>query len=142
MSQKNIIYICCIATPWIKVMENLRSHGLVPRYVVHWRDEMNLYLNSNFNDCFLQTVEDAWAGKGFPVDTRPTALDEEQLKSIAWNESQALIMMNRLDPTEVKMNTASRQYYFRDLVGYWLSIIKEKSIEVVGSPSIARRIFG
>ena len=141
MTEKNIIFICCIAKPWIKVMDKLTLHGLTPRYVVHWRDESELYQNANFTDCFFQTVEDAWAGKGFPVDTRTTALDEEQLKSIAWYESQALIMMNRLDPTEVKMNTASRQYYFRDLVGYWLSIIKEKNIELVVSPSIPHRVF-
>lgn len=141
MPKKNVIYICCIAEPWLKVMENLESNNLSASYVIHWRDENEPYRNSNLNECFFQTVEDAWKGKGFPKDCKPTVMDEVQLKQIAWYESQALLMMNRLDPTESKMTTGTRVYYFRDLVGYWLTIINKKNIELVVSPSIPHRVF-
>ncbi|TWX54031.1 hypothetical protein [Colwellia hornerae] len=141
MSEKNIIFICCIAEPWVKVMESLKPHGLNASYVVHWMDEKETYVNSTLNACHFQTVEDAWAGKGFPANSIPVVLDEEQLKSIAWYESQAITMMNRLDPTESRMTTGVRQYYFRDLVGHWLSVINDKNIELVVSPSIPHRVF-
>ena len=141
MFKKNTLFICCIAEPWIKVMEELKPHGITPSYVVHWRDEKELYLNSTIDNCFFQSVEDAWSGKGFPDNNTPIPLDEEQLKSIAWYESQSLIMMGRLDPTEVRMTTSTRQYFFRDLVGYWLTVIQEKDIELVVSPSIPHRVF-
>ena len=128
MSQKNVIFVCCIAEPWIDVIEELSKSGLNAKYLVHWRDEKEFYLNSGIKDCYFHSVEDAWSGKGFPGNYAPIPLDEEQLKSIAWYESQALIMMGRLDPTEVRMTTATRQYFFRDLVGYWLTVILEKDI--------------
>jgi len=141
MSEKNIIFICCIAEPWLKVMKELKLHSLNASYVVHWRDEKELYSNSNLGECFFQTIEDAWKGQGFPKDSVPVPLDELQLKSIAWYESQAMTMMNRLDPTEKRMTTGTRQYYFRDLVGRWLSVIEDKNIELVVSPSIPHRVF-
>ena len=141
MFKKNIIYICCIAEPWIKVMEELKDEGFNSSYVVHWRDEKELYDNAKLGDCFLQSVEDAWNGLGFPDDCQPLSLDEDLLKSISWYESQALTMMGRLDPTEVRMSTQARQYYFRDLVGYWIDVIDKKDIAMVVSPSIPHRVF-
>jgi len=141
MSEKNTIFICCLAEPWIKVIQELESYGLNASYVVHWRDEKELYIDANLNECFLQTVENAWKGIGFPKDNIPAPLDEYQLKSIAWYESQAMIMMNRLDPTETRMSTGTRQYYFRDLVGHWLSVITKEKIELVVSPSVPHRVF-
>lgn len=139
MLNKRAIYVCCIAEPWIKVIEELEALGVEPAHIIHWRDDVEDYQKFSGKKCNLQTVENAWRGIGFPYESE--ALDEPSLKEIAWYESQAIAMMSRLDPTEEAFPAVSRQIFFRQLVGYWLAVISKQQVDVVVSPSIPHRVF-
>ena len=139
MLNKRAIYVCCISEPWIKVIEELKALGVEPAHIIHWRDDVDDYQRFSDGHCNFQTVESAWRGMGFPYDS--VALDEPSLKKIAWYESQAIVMMSRLDPTEEAFPAVSRQIFFRQLVGYWLAVISKQKVDVVISPSIPHRVF-
>lgn len=138
----NTIYLCTIAEPWIAVSKRLESeYNIKPSYFVHWISDREAFIKSNFKDCYLQTVEDAWKGLGFPSDIERYILDEEELKLIAQYELIGLKMMDRLDPDGESFPFNIRQYFFRDLLGYWLSVVKDRNISLVISPSIPHRVF-
>jgi hypothetical protein len=138
---KKALYLCCIAHPWINVAKRLEDNGVLPVYFVHWASD-SAVIEKEFNkNCYLQTLEDAWKGLGFPKHLNPKALDEGYFKEIAWYELNALKMMDRLDPLGNEFSFQERRYFFQDLVGYWLSCIDEYGIDVVISPSIPHRVF-
>lgn len=138
----NTIYLCTIAEPWIAVSKRLESeYNIKPSYFVHWISDREAFIKSNFKDCYLQTVEDAWKGLGFPSDIERYILDEEELQLIAQYELIGLKMMDRLDPDGESFPFNIRQYFFRDLLGYWLSVIENRNISLVVSPSIPHRVF-
>jgi len=140
MTQK-ALYLCCIAEPWIDVAKHLESKGVIPVYFVHWEADEKAFLKAFNETCYLQTVERAWKGLGFPQKLKPKALDEPEHKKIAWYELNALKMMDRLDPLGNHFSFQERRYFFQDLVGYWLACIDRFDIDVVISPSIPHRIF-
>jgi hypothetical protein len=138
---KKALYLCCIAEPWINVAKQLEVEDIVPVYFVHWKDDSDLFFESFKGKSYLQTVESAWKGLGFPEELKPKALDEIEFKEIAWYELNALKMMDRLDPLGNEFGFQERRYFFQDLVGYWLSCIEEYGFDVVISPSIPHRVF-
>lgn len=138
----NAIYLCTIAQPWIEVSQRLNNDlNIMPSYFVHWNHEKQEFLEANLKHCHLQSIEDAWKGIGFPESTQRYIFDEEDLKLISSFELTALKMMDRLDPDGESFPFTARQYFFRDLLGYWFSIVEEKNIELVISPSIPHRVF-
>ena len=138
----NAIYLCTIAQPWIEVSQRLNNElNVKPSYFVYWKAEKKQFLEANFEGCHLQTVDEAWKGLGFPKHTKRYIFDEEELKTIASFELTALKMMDRLDPDGESFPFTTRQYFFRDLLGYWYSIVEEREIDLVISPSIPHRVF-
>jgi hypothetical protein len=138
----NAIYLCVIAKPWIDVIHKLEKfYGLIPSYLVIWRDEKFEYKNSGFANSYLQTLEEAWKGLGFPLGTRKKVLDELELNTIASYELTALRMMDRLDPDGQSFSFHARLDYFRELIGYWLDVIDRNDIQLIISPSIPHRVF-
>lgn len=138
----NAIYLCVIAQPWIEVSQRLNNElNIKPSYFIYWRTEEVQFLEANFKDCHLQAVDKAWKGLGFPKNINRYIFDEEELKLIASFELTALKMMDRLDPDRESFPFTARQYFFRDLLGYWYSVVEDRNIELVISPSIPHRIF-
>jgi len=138
----NTLYLCVIAKPWLRVIQDLeRERSLYPKYIVAWEQDLSLFQSANFRDSFVHSVENAWKGNGFPVETQAVVLDEEICSSISIYEITALKMMDRLDPDLNSFSFRLRKKFFYSLVGKWLSIIDEKGIELVISPSIPHRVF-
>lgn len=138
----NAIYLCTIAQPWIEVSQRLNNElNIKPSYFVHWGKEKDEFFKADLKNCHLQSLEDAWKGLGFPKDIKRYIFDEEELKLIASFELTALKMMDRLDPDGESFPFTARQYFFRDLLGYWYSIVEDRNIELVISPSIPHRVF-
>ena len=138
----NAIYLCTIAEPWIEVSKRLESeYNIKPSYFVHWISDQEVFIKSGFKDCYFQTVGDAWKGLGFPSDIERYIFDEEELRLIAHYELIALKMMDRLDPDGESFPFTIRQYFFRDILGYWFSVIENRKIDLVISPSIPHRVF-
>jgi len=138
----NAIYLCAIAHPWIEVSKKLASeYNIKPCYFVHWQSDKKEYFKSSLKNCYLQSLEDAWKGLGFPSDIDRYIFDEEELKSIAYYELIALKMMERLDPDGQSFPFTTRLYFFRDLLGYWFNVIESREIDLVISPSIPHRVF-
>lgn len=137
----NCIYLCVIAEPWIDVAKELESkYGLKPKYVIHWEKESEKF-KSNFPASYKYTVEEAWKGLSFPKNLKRSLLDEPLLNQISKYELIGIKMMDRLDPTQENFQFSERQNFFRDLVMYWLSVIRENDIKLVISPSIPHRVF-
>lgn len=140
--EKNALYLCAIADPWIRVAEKLHvEHAIKPVYFVHWGSESHLIQTADIPGCHFQTLEDAWKGKGFPVESKVRALDEPTIKEIAHYELVALKMMDRLDPTGSSFPFSIRVYFLHELIGVWLDIVESRNISVIISPSIPHRVF-
>ncbi len=138
----NAIYLCAMAQPWIEVSKKLQSEfNINPSYIVHWQSDKKAYIKSGLKDCHLQSLEDAWKGLGFPAEIDRYIFDEQQLKSISYYELIALKMMERLDPDGESFPFSTRLYFFRDLLGYWFNIVKNREINLVISPSVPHRVF-
>ena len=138
----NAIYLCTIAQPWIEVSQRLNNElNVKPSYFVHWGNEEHEFLKADLEHCHFQSLENAWKGLGFPKGTKRYIFDEEELKLIASFELTALKMMDRLDPDGESFPFTARQYFFRDLLGYWYSVVEDRNIELVVSPSIPHRVF-
>jgi len=138
----NAIYLCTIAHPWIEVSQRLNNElNVKPSYFVHWNSEKNEFLKAGLKHCHFQSLEKAWKGLGFPKNIKRYIFDEEELKLIASFELTALKMMDRLDPDGESFPFTARQYFFRDLLGYWYSIVEDRDIELVISPSVPHRVF-
>lgn len=138
----NVIYLCTIAQPWIEVSQRLSNElNIKPSYFVHWGSEKHEFLKADLQHCHFQSLEDAWKGRGFPQGTKRYVFDEEDLQLIASFELTALKMMDRLDPDGESFPFTARQYFFRDLLGYWYSVVKDRNIKLVISPSIPHRVF-
>lgn len=138
----NAIYLCVIAQPWIEVSQRLNNElNVKPSYFVHWGNEEHEFLKADLEHCHFQSLENAWKGLGFPKGTKRYIFDEEELKLIASFELTALKMMDRLDPDGESFPFTARQYFFRDLLGYWYSVVEDRNIELVISPSIPHRVF-
>jgi len=138
----NALYLCVIAKPWLRVIQDLeRKRSLCPKYIVAWEQDLSGFQSANFGDSFVHSVEKAWKGIGFPVETQAVVLDEEICASISIYEITALKMMDRLDPDLNSFSFQMRKQFFYSLVGRWLSVIDEKGIELVISPSIPHRVF-
>lgn len=138
----NAVYLCVVAEPWIKVSQMLKkSADINPAYFVCWGNEAEAF-RSAFNELtYIQIMQSAWRGEGFPNETQRTIFDEEQLAQIAKYELTGLKMMDRLDPDGESFGFNSRLYFFRDLLGYWMSVVEDKNIDIVISPSIPHRVF-
>jgi len=142
MKKTNTIIVCGIAKPWLNALKLLQKDlGLEPVYYIAWRKDLSRdELQQNFPDCFYQTVEDAWKGRGFP-DVRKYPLDEKILKSVAQEELIFLKMLDRLDPDGSAFSFTHRQYFFYDLLSTWLQIIQKNDIRLIISPSVPHRGF-
>ncbi|RAR56800.1 hypothetical protein BCL93_1192 [Onishia taeanensis] len=142
ISYNKALYLCCVAEPWVSVAKKLKHEvGIEPVYFVFWSDQSDIFWNEFSGVCHLQTLENAWKGEGFPKNLKPSALDEDMLKEIAWYEINALKMMDRLDPLGNSFGFQERRYFFQDLVGSWLSYIEASGLDLVISPSIPHRVF-
>ena len=138
----NAVYLCTVAEPWIKVSQALgKNANLHPAYFVCWGNEVESFKAAFDESTYIQTVKSAWQGKGFPKNIRKSILDEAELAKIAKYELTGLKMMDRLDPDGESFAFNSRLYFFRDLIGYWMSVVDNKNIDVVISPSIPHRVF-
>lgn len=138
----NALYLCVIAKPWINIIKKLEiNYKLKCVYLILWQQDKKLFKENGFENINIHTVENAWKGLGFPQDIKRHALDEYELNTIACDELTALKMMDRLDPDGKSFNLYMRQCFFRDLVGYWISLIEKENIQVVISPSIPHRVF-
>lgn len=138
----NAIYLCAIAQPWISVIKQLDCQfNIKPSYIVHWKNDKKQFIKANLESCHLQQIDDAWKGLGFPAAADRYIFDEEELKEISSYELIALKMMDRLDPDGESFPFNNRLYFFRDLLGYWFSIVESRDIELVVSPSVPHRVF-
>lgn len=138
----NAVYLCTIAQPWIDIIERLEAESNInPCYIVHWEGDKNAYINSKLKNSYLQPLESAWKGLGFPEYIDRYIFDEEELKKISFFEMVGLKMIDRLDPDGESFPFNNRLYFFRDLLGYWMKVVESKSIDVVISPSIPHRVF-
>jgi len=142
MEKINTIIVCGIAKPWLNTLKLLQKNlRIEPVHYIAWiKDLSRDELHKNFPECFYQTVEDAWRGKGFP-NLKKYPLDEKILKSVAQDELIFLKMLDRLDPDGGAFSFTHRQYFFYDLLAIWLQIIDEKDIQLIISPSVPHRGF-
>lgn len=140
--KKNAIMLCGIAKPWLETLKLLNEQmGISPVYYIAWESDLNKEtLKECFPNCFYQTVEDAWRGKGFP-NIRKAPIDEELLRSISFEHLVFLQMLDRLDMNNHFFSFRHRQYFFYDLLSLWLQIIDDYDIKLVISPSIPHRNF-
>jgi len=134
--------LCGIAEPWLKTLKMLKAElGINPVYYISWKKDLSKEtLHTKFPDCYYQTIEDAWKGKGFPTIER-SPLDEELLRSVAHEELIFLKMLDRLDLDGHSFSLTYRSYFFQDLLSVWLSIIDHKNIKLIISPSVPHRGF-
>ncbi|WP_298979213.1 hypothetical protein [uncultured Psychrobacter sp.] len=138
----NAIYLCVYAQPWIQVSQQLESKfDIKPSYVVYWDVDKKPFTNMNWHDCYLQSLVDAWKGLGFPSNIVRYVFDEEELRRISYYELIALKMMDRLDPDGESFPFNTRLQFFRDLLGYWYTIVEDRKIKLVIAPSIPHRVF-
>lgn len=141
LRNKNTLYNCCIAEPWLNVIDRLNDElNLNPKYFIGWDDE-SIKIKDKYNDCFFQVIEDAWDGKGFPKLDYSYSLDEELLKSVAFEQNIAIKMMDRLDLDRYSFNFSNRTSFFYFLLKKWLVILEKYEIELIISPSIPHRVF-
>ncbi|MEZ7500923.1 hypothetical protein QO189_00395 [Psychrobacter sp. Arc29] len=138
----NAIYLCTIAEPWIKVSQELeKDFNIIPSYIICWSYDLNLFRKNISNNAYIQNMDDAWKGLGFPPEIDRYVFDEEELRSISYYELIALKMMDRLDPDGESFPFTTRLHFFRDLLGYWFNIVSSSNIDLVISPSIPHRVF-
>lgn len=138
----NAIYLCVYAQPWIQVSQQLESKfDIKPSYVVYWDVDKQSFTNMNWHNCYLQSLDQAWKGCDFPSHIDRYIFDEEELKAISHYELIALNMMDRLDPDGESFPFNTRLQFFRDLMGYWYTIVENRAIELVIAPSIPHRVF-
>lgn len=137
----NAVYLCCMADPWASVAMELVAKGVEPVYFVYWKsDELEIKKRVG-SACFLQSIEDAWKGRGFPANLQSKSIDEPTIRHIAWYQLNALKMMDRLEPLGSEFSTEARVRFFHQLLGYWLACVEKFSINLVISPSIPHRVF-
>ena len=142
LKEFNALYSCCSATPWIDVVQKLDAAlNIKPAYFIGREEDGSQKINERYSRCFFQTLQDAWKGLGFPELDYKFSLDETFLKSIAFEELMAIKMMDRLDVSRHDFSFSDRQYFFHQLLKYWLVILDEYSISLVISPSIPHRVF-
>lgn len=138
----NAIYLCAIAEPWIKVSQELKKDlNIIPSYIVCWSYDLSSFKENISDNAYIQNMDDAWKGLGFPPDIDRYIFDEKELKSISYYELIALKMMDRLDPDGESFPFTTRLHFFRDLLGYWFNIVSSSKIDLVISPSIPHRVF-
>lgn len=138
----NAIYLCVYAQPWIQVSQQLESKfDIKPSYVVYWDVDKQSFTNMNWHNCYLQSLDQAWKGCDFPSHIDRYIFDEEELKAISHYELIALNMMDRLDPDGESFPFNARLQFFRDLMGYWHTIIEKREIDIVVAPSVPHRVF-
>ena len=139
---KNAVYLCAMATPWIKVAKRLESEfNIKSSYFIHWQMDKDEFISSGLKNCHLQTIEDAWKMQGFPKNIQRHFFDEEELKKIAHYELIALKMMDRLDPDDESFPFNSRLSFFRDLLGYWFNVVEDRDIDLVISSPVPHCVF-
>ena len=137
----NAFYCCCIANPWLDVVEKLDNKlNIKPKYFIGWNDGSEAIKN-RVDACFFQVIEDAWDGKGFPDLDYKYPLDEKLLKSISFEELNAIKMMDRLDLDRYSFSFSDRQNYFYYLLKHWLVVLDTYDINLIISPSIPHRVF-
>lgn len=140
-SSHNVLYSCCIANPWLDIVEKLEVElGLIPSYFIGW-DDGSVKIQNKYKECFFQVIEDAWNGKGFPDLDYQYPIDEKLLKSISFEENIAIKMMDRLDLDRYSFNFSDRQSFFFYLLIKWLVILDKYEIDLIISPSIPHRVF-
>ena len=138
----NALYCCCIADPWLETVKEIeRQLNISPAYYIGWEGDHSHQITENYPDCFFQTVEDAWRGRGFPSLTYTFDVDEEVMKSISFEKNIAINMMDRLDLSRRNFTSANKDIYFNRLLKYWLTIVEQYNIDIIISPSIPHRVF-
>ena len=140
--QYNAIYSCCISEPWLDVASKMKSElNIHPAYFIGWKKDNSSEISKQHPNCFYQEVEDAWKGIGFPKLDYNFSFDEEIMKSIAYEKSIALKMMDRLDLGRNTFTYSNREIFFHRLLKYWMTITEYYQIDLIISPSIPHRVF-
>jgi hypothetical protein len=136
---KNVALVCCHSKPWNEVASLIRQNGGEVKYWITWKtDVSDIYASGS---TYVQTVEDAWLGNGYPESITAKAIDESIIRSIAYEELIAIKMLDRLDVDRYSFNFTERQRLFRKHLGYWLSILESNDIDLVVTPTAPHRVF-
>jgi len=137
----NVLYNCCIANPWLKVVEKLdKELKFNPVYFIGWNDGSEK-ITETYPNCFYQQIDDAWLGINFPNLDYKLDISEDLIKSISFEKSIAIKMMDRLDLGRGNFTCQNREIFFYQLLKYWLTITEKYQIDIVISPSIPHRVF-
>lgn len=138
----NALYCCCIADPWLDTVKALdKKLNISPAYYIGWEADHSHQITDSYPNCFFQTVEDAWRGKGFPKLDYQFDFNEETIKSISFEKNIAINMMDRLDLSRRNFTSVNKELYFNQLLKYWITIVEYYKIDIIIAPSIPHRIF-
>jgi hypothetical protein len=139
----NALYCCCITDVWIDVSKNLQLDcDINPSYFIAWEEDINKLNSVNITpDTFIQTVEDAWKGIGFPRNVQPYSIDEETIKNYSFEINNGIRMIDRLDPLGSHFPFTDRNYWFISLIETWVGIIDHYNLDLIISPSVPHRVF-
>lgn len=133
----NLAFICCHSKPWRKVYELMKKNSMDVKYWISWENDIkNLPQDKGI---YYQSVENAWQGLGFPQGK--VAIDKEIIEKSSYYELIALKMMDRLDLDRYSFNFNERQAHFRSMLGYWLHILDEYSLDLIVTPTAPHRVF-
>ena len=136
------LYSGCISEPWLDVVDKLNDElHIEPVYFIGWKKDNSYTIKEKYTNCHYQTVEDAWRGLGFPKLDYRFEFDEEVIKSIAFEKTLALKMMDRLDLGRDSFTFSNREFFFNQLLKYWFTIVEHYKIELIISPSVPHRVF-
>ncbi len=121
----NVFYIECSGDHWIRVAQSLEKRaGWKP---VYWTgsEEQATVVNDAFPGVIYHTGVDA--ARGVEADNlnnfERKSLDAGLIAELASDESIALQMMDRMDPSGHAFTYLERRRHYLDLVRYWNSIL-------------------
>ncbi|WP_321307531.1 hypothetical protein [Marinifilum fragile] len=143
-----VIYNTCILDPWAQVAKKLQDeHGYEPVYWVGYDkafDNSGEVIPKMFPDAIFHPYWDAWKGI-FPKEIEEkyseSYVDLDFLKSNAFQELQAIKMMDRMDYDRYSFNFMERERLFLNLIKYWTACIKNCKPDIVISPVLPHRIY-
>lgn len=143
---RRVIYNTCIVDPWIEVAKKLYSEeSFKPIYWIGYSyDDSRRVVPNTFSDIIYQSTEDAWKCV-FPKDIDEMIpymhLDLDFIRSVAPNELQAMLMMNRIDFSSYDFNFMERERHFIRLIKAWLAVIEKYKPDLVISAVFPHRVY-
>jgi len=138
----NAIYVCCIDNPWLDVVDILyKKHNIYPSYFIGWKDDNSHSIQNKYKNCFYQTVEDAWKGKGTIQFDYFDLVDMKDIEKFATEQIIAIKMMDRLDIDRYSFNFSDRQVFFYQLLQYWVTVLNRRKIKIAIFPVTPHRVF-